>query len=110
MKNLGKIEIIRGEDFSKTFYLGTYKDIETSTDASPSVVTVPAHGFSSSQKKQITKHRRNLSINNDADNPFHTITVIDANTFSVPIAGIANGDGGEVMTPANLTGATVQCQ
>lgn len=114
MMNLGTIELVRGEDFSKTFYLGTFKKITSSSSANPSVVTVPAHGFSSSQKKQITNHKANTAINNDVDNPLHTITVIDANTFSVPIAGIASGYGGEVMTPDNLTGLVagtdIKCQ
>lgn len=110
MENLGQITIYRGEDFSKTFYLGTKKSIESSTSASPSVVTITNHGYSTSQKKQIKGHSGNTIINNDADNPFHTITVIDANTFSVPVDGIsAGGATGTVLTPANLTGATVEC-
>lgn len=111
MEDLGTIEIVRGEDFSKTFYLGTYKNIEASSSANPSVITVTNHGYTNSTKKQITGHQGNTVINNSSDNPFHTITTIDANTFSVPVDGAATGGAtGRVLTPTNLTGATVECQ
>ena len=109
MMNFGTKQLIRGEDFSWIIYLGTIKDIDKSTNANPSVVTVPAHGFSSATKKGIRDHLGNTAINNTASNPLHTITVVDANTFSVPIVGISDGFGGEVLTPEDLTGKTVTC-
>lgn len=108
MKNLGSFRLVRGEKFEKTFYLGTYKDIVSSTDDDPSVLLIPAHDFDTATDKQITGHKRNLAINNTEDNPFHEITVIDENYISVPIEGIANGEGGTILTPADITGVTCQ--
>lgn len=112
---LGTFQLVRGMDFSKTFYLGTLKEIESSTDANPSVITITNHGYSNSQKKQIRDHQGNRAINNTSANPFHTITVIDSHTFSVPIDGSGTGSNtGTVLTPQNLTGLVagtgVKCQ
>ena len=111
MRDFESIRIPRGADFSKKIYLGTYREIEYSTNANPSVITVTNHGYSTSEKKQIKDHVGNEAINNTIATPLHTITAIDAHTFSVPIP--ANGAGtrsGTVLTPRNLTGETVYCQ
>ena len=111
MIDFEELVIPRGADWSQKLYIGNYQEIQYSTNASPSVITIVNHGFTTGEKKQIKNHKGNTAINNNLDTPFHTITVIDDNTFSVPIA--ANGAGtqsGTVMTPRNLTGETVYCQ
>jgi hypothetical protein len=92
------------------------RTITANTAASPSVVTTSvAHGFESGQPVVITGSNSTPSLNGT-----HTVTVIDATHFSVPVAcTVAGSAGTAVMTPGakganiylactelNLTGST----
>lgn len=75
--------------------------ITSSTAANPSVVVATAHGMTTGDRARIVAHQTNTAINGTWD-----VTVIDANTFSVPILGIGGGGGatGDVIPLSN--GAT----
>lgn len=82
----------------------TPKAITSSTNASPSVVTATAHGFSTGDKVLIFDHATNTAINgiyelvkitND------TFSLIDINT-RLPIAGNGVGSGGDVCAAPKI--------
>lgn len=56
--------------------------VVSATNANPIVITIPSHGFTSGQSVLIVG-----GVGNTAVNSVNNITVIDANTFSIPVAG-----------------------
>jgi hypothetical protein len=71
--------------------VGSPLAISSSTAANPSVVTTPAHGYTSGDQVTITGHATNTAING-----CWTITVLSTTTFSVPVLG--TGAGGATGT------------
>lgn len=82
--------------------------ILSSTIASPTVVTcATAHGMTTGAQIQISGHSVVIA---DPQNPppningFHTVTVIDATSFTVPVAMTVAGTGGSIV--AGIRAAT----
>lgn len=76
----------------------TPQAIAGSTNANPSVVNVTAHGYTTGDVVTIRGHTVNTTINGT-----WTITVVDANHFSVPVAGVGVGGATGHVVRLSLT-------
>lgn len=77
-------------------------NITSSTNANPSVITTPTHGYTTGDVVEILNHATNTNINGT-----WTITVVSATTFSVPQpangAGTATGTVQKMEPDSNLS-------
>lgn len=69
--------------------------ITNATNANPLVITAPSHGLTVSRPVTIT----GVAGNTAANGTFNSINVIDANTFSIPVAGNAAYTSGGTVQP-----------
>ena len=103
------IRIARGQDWTATFRACNMKDILSSTNATPTVLTVTAHGLTSGNTVYVTGHLVNTAANTTAG---VAITKITDNTYS--LTGVAaNGTGGRTGRAGkaiDLTDYTVVCE
>ena len=93
-----------------TFLSDEKQAIISSTDASPAVLHVPEHGYTTGTIVKVADHT-NIFGNASLINGTHTITVIDDDHFSVAIDN--NGKGtrsGYVAKPLDLTSYTASAQ
>jgi hypothetical protein len=100
--------IPRGSDWSRTFQLAQNPQrIVSSTNASPIVLNVPQHGYSTGQKVRVVNHLTNRGANGN-----WTITKIDGDHFSLD-SSEGSGTGladGHVAAAIDGTGGTIRCQ
>lgn len=74
--------------------------ITAATNANPVQVTAAGHGYVTGDPVYIALCAGNTAPNNTAQVPYWLVTVIDANTFTIPVAGNGAYTGNGLVTKA----------
>lgn len=99
-----------GIDWSLPIHVGVNeKNIDSYSAATPVVITINQHGYTTGQKKWIFGCQQNKSLNNNQSRTEWAIVVIDANTFSLTgSTGVASGTNeGVISDSLDATGCTI---